>query len=366
MIDTGTSSAAAYSAYLLGRYESEKDTVKNVRNAVRHYGEAIRLDGDYKAAYVSLLAAYLFLQRQDPENSQADAGAIDEALVRLDLLDPKRAVQGRYRLDTQLRDVREPLDSDAANSTRDIERACEVVRNPQRYEEIYTSDALFTLGMICRGTGLYRAHLEIIDVDKETPDRASFVNYTRAHALAALGQFDLAIEFCGRSLEIEPSANEARSDRAIYLARTGQYEAAKADLEVLNSVWGARHFPAFCYHYWKDDNDEAKSCFEWLERRRGFALYYKACCAMMLGDVDKGLEFLEEAVQRRQLFVNAARILNATYFRQTLLDEIWAAPRYQAVLAAEGIDDAGQGRLIEAINGLTAHTGITVKRDEDY
>ena len=365
VIDTGTSNAAAYSALLLGRYESQKDTVKNVRNAVRHYDEAIRLDGSYKAAYRDLLFAYLWLQRQDPENSEADLGAIDEAVARLDALDPKRALPMRYRLDTLLRnDVREPLDSDAAMSTRDIERACDVVRNPEDYEETYTSEAVSNLGMHCKSVGLYRAHLEMIN--DASFEGSWFVAYTRAHALAALGQFDAAIELCGRALELEPSANEARSDRTIYLARTGQYEAAKADLEVLNSVWGARHFPAFCYHYWKDDRDEATAGFEWLERRRGFPLYYKASCAMMLGDVEKGFGFLEEAVQRRDLFVTSARFLNEGYFRQTLLDELEAAPRYQAVLAAGGIDDAAQGRLIEAINGLTALTGITVKREEDY
>ena len=71
-------------------------------------------------------------------------------------------------------------------------------------------------------------------------------------------------------------------------------------------------------------------------------------------------------MQRRDLFDQWARYLNDKYFKRTLLDEIWAEPRYQAVLAAEGKDDAAQGRLIEAMNGLTAQTGITVKRDQDY
>jgi len=211
--------------------------------------------------------------------------------------------------------------------------------------------------------GLYRSQLALTERSKAM----GYENlYMTAEAWVALGHFDRAFELLDAELKINPQLAAARSDRCIWLSRTGQYEKARQDLDALNAIWGPRHYPAFCYYYWRDELDEARTCHEWLLTRRRYDAYYKGVQAIMLEQLEQGIEFFWEAQRAESGVISLVRVLNDTYLRPSQLEAVKAHPRYQELLKAIGVHADDQDAFIARINSIKEHTGVEVKRDREY
>ena len=61
LVEQPTKNIEAYNLYLKGRYYWNKWSPENVKNAIAHFHEAIKLEPSYVAAYASLAGCYIFL-----------------------------------------------------------------------------------------------------------------------------------------------------------------------------------------------------------------------------------------------------------------------------------------------------------------
>ena len=104
---------------------------------------------------------------------------------------------------------------------------------------------------------------------------------------------------------------------------------------------------------------------DWLEKRRSLQLVFKYWGALLLGEIDKGIDYLEEAVdygtEVTDIHVTLSRVLPFS-----TVQEIEKQPRYQSLLARFAIDQNWRQELLEIAGDLAQHTGIEVQMDEEY
>jgi len=133
-------------------------------------------------------------------------------------------------------------------------------------------------------------------------------------------------------------------------------------MEVLSKVW-SRSFVVFYHLFWQGEMDTAREYFEWMEGRQNFQLFYKAWGSIMLGDVEKGLGYLQEQLHQGDRFVVGARVNLHRYCPPSTVRQVEQDPRWHAVLKEWGVDDGFRDELLELANELTDVTGIHVQLD---
>ena len=147
-------------------------------------------------------------------------------------------------------------------------------------------------------------------------------------------------------------------------SRTGQYEKAEQDLADFAKVF-PRNFAQFYHLYWRRDLDAAKAYFDWLEKRKNIPLLYKYWGCFLLGEIEKGLDYVEENLSRGAPASNL-RITLRDALPQSIYEQMEVHPRFQAILKQFGIDDTWRVELIAMANDLADVTGIHVQLDEVY
>lgn len=116
-------------------------------------------------------------------------------------------------------------------------------------------------------------------------------------------------------------------------------------------------------HYFR--GKPAKAYFGWLESRKNLTPLYKFWGCFLLGEIEKGLDYVEEAVRRN----NNPFMLRTDLHRavpHSIAMEVDQHPRFQALFKRFGLDDAWRDELIEIANDLTDITGIHVQQDDAY
>lgn len=92
---------------------------------------------------------------------------------------------------------------------------------------------------------------------------------------------------------------------------------------------------------------------------------YKYWCCFLLGDIEEGIDFLEEDVKRGAhpavFRSNIGEVLPLSILR-----EVEQHPRFKAILQQFGIDDAWRDEMMAMADELSVVTGIRVQTDDDY
>ena len=128
---------------------------------------------------------------------------------------------------------------------------------------------------------------------------------------------------------------------------------------------GLFHFAQFYYLYWRRDLDAAKAYFDWLEKRKSLVLLLKYWGCFLLGEIEKGLDYVEESLCRgAPAFYLRTSIRRA--LPQSTCEQVESHPRFQAILKEISVDDAWRDELMQMANDLTDVTGIHVQLDEAY
>ena len=100
-------------------------------------------------------------------------------------------------------------------------------------------------------------------------------------------------------------------------------------------------------------------------RVQSFDLFDQYWVRFLLGDIERGIDHLEEEVARGAhpavFRSNIGEVLP-----QSMLRKVEQHPRYQAMLKRFGIDAAWCDELMAIANDLSAITGIRVQPDDDY
>jgi hypothetical protein len=92
---------------------------------------------------------------------------------------------------------------------------------------------------------------------------------------------------------------------------------------------------------------------------------YQCLGCFLLGDIDGGIDHLEEEI-RRGVHPSVFRSNLGAQLPRSLLREVEGHPRFQAILKQFGIDDTWCEELTVMANGLRDVTGIHVQPDDDY
>ncbi len=354
-VDAGTSNADAYNEYLMGVFQHRQHTNRSMLRAVSHLRRAIDLDPDYFAPHASLLYAIYWLGTMEGD---ADGSLLSEArsvLERMHTLDPDKTQRG-----WEFEEVVTWLIGGNAAVTEHEALLRQKIQKRDELHPRYLSAVYGQYADLCRVMCLHHTAEGYLDLARPL----GFDNlFWRSECAAGLGQFERAAGYLTQAIDVTPNYAVGHSDRCTWRARMGDFDGAEQDLNVLKEVWGPRHFATFNYHYWKGEMDEALACFEWLKERKRFDPYYKGACAILLGDLELGLDYFWESWQTRSPVHPIMRMLNEGYLYGEKLQQLQAEERYQALLHELLQHDDDKVSMIERVNTLTPVTGIDASGD---
>ncbi|MGH9934958.1 MAG: protein kinase domain-containing protein, partial [Blastocatellia bacterium] len=223
-----TENAAAYQAYLKGRYHWNQRNAKALKKAVESFEEAINLDDGYALAYAGLADCYCLASiygAAPPKAVMPRAKAA--ALKALDLDD------GLAEAHTSLAAALVWFDWDWEASEREFKRAIEL--NPQYAlaHHWYGSVLLSAQGRFDEALESEMRALELEPLSLVINSNLGFICYQAS-------RFDEAIERLRRTLEMDNNFVYARFHLGLCHAHRGSHDEAIAELELAIEQAGGR------------------------------------------------------------------------------------------------------------------------------
>ncbi|HKQ78032.1 MAG TPA: protein kinase [Blastocatellia bacterium] len=289
-----TENAAAYQAYLKGRYHWNQRTAKALRKAIESFEEAIKLDGDYALAYAGLADCYCLASiygAAPPKAVMPRAKAA--ALKALDLDD------GLAEAHTSLAAAMVWFDWDWEASEREFKRAIELNPHYAVAHHWYGSVLLAAQGRFDEALSSERRALELEPLSLVINSNLGFICYQA-------GRFEEAMEHLTRTLEMDDNFVYARFHLGLCHAHRGGYDKAIAELERAMEQAGGRGAliqAALGYVYGvAGRRDEALRILAQLQTfpmNRDVSPFYLAMIHSGLGDKDQALKWLESAYEER-------------------------------------------------------------------
>jgi tetratricopeptide (TPR) repeat protein len=237
------------------------------------------------------------------------------------------------------------------------QEAFEKIRQPdpewQSFEYVQMGDCLIAAGFSHGACDFYEVYLERAQHDLS----AAWILQRYRYLLQQVGRFDKAIDLCTEAIARDP---QTTGERANLYSRTGQYEKAEQDLATAHEVYPQKNINDFYYLYWRRELDATKT--SWLENHEP---QYRCLGCFLLGDIDGGINHLEEEI-RRGVHPAVFRSNMGALLPRSILREVEQHPRYRAILKQFGIDETWRHELMGMVNDLSDVTGIYVQPDDDY
>src|SRR5688572_1761823 len=282
--------AAAYQAYLKGRYYWSKPFDEGVNEAIAYYGRALELSPSFGAAHAALARAqvclgeyYHVLPRQALKEAEASASralALDATL---------------YEAHVARADVLRMHDLDWAAAETAYAEA--IAHNPS-YESAHRAYAMM-LSVQGRHTDAIRASERACELDP----LCLVVGATAAWVRYAAGDFDAAIDYCRNTIDMDPEFMPARRVLAAAYLQAGRQADALSELESAVALrdgdadpillsWLA-HAKAVTGHRRDAVNLVARA--RSLDRERYVPSYHLAMAFAGLGNVDAAFAALDQA-----------------------------------------------------------------------
>lgn len=313
--------AAAYRAYLRGRYEYEKATFEGGRAAMRRYAEALAIDPTFAKAHAGIADAYGLAHAWGLPIEERAEGARAAALRAL-ALDPYSAealnALGRLKM---------RYDWDWAGAERDLRRAIELAPN-------YT-DAHINLAALLGLTGRFEPALD----EAERAQELDPLNPAAFGAAAKIyfwsRRYDRAIAEAQRALAIDPGYLLGHYLLGSAYLHAGRFEEALRELERGIAESGDRsditllgYAQALAGH-----TDEARKLMaevEELVRHDAHDNLTMAYLHAALNEKDAAFHRLERAVNERHPQVSLAKV-------DPFLDPLRSDPRFAALARRIGL-----------------------------
>lgn len=354
VINRGTQNTAAYQYYLQGGFEFQKQTRQGLLKARDLYSKATEQDPQFGRAYWFNFVT-MFRQRDlgflPQEAFYPDALQLVEAMNKTTYLPPTSPVQ-----------ISRLLQPDTVPDQKTV--ALEAITNIRSGDQSWHGDQFITLGVSLMAAGLLNGARDYIEYYIAAfPSYVSDTNIEDIYGnlLFTLGRFDKASEHFTGVYARQPDSILILGTRAMLYSRTGQYTKAKADLAVLAETF-PRNFAQFYDLFWRRELDAAKAYFEWMDGQKNLMVLFKIWGCFLLGYIEKGMDYLESSDYDPALLRTVALYALTPSIIRTVTDH----PRYKAMLAEEGMDEAWRDELMAKTNELEAITGIHVALDEDY
>jgi TolB-like protein len=210
-----TSNAAAYQAYLRGRYEANQWTAAGFHRALEQFKHALRIDPGYALAYAGLSDLYASLTAAEvlglsPQEQVAKAREAAERALALD--------ESLAEAHLALAEIQLTYDWDWDGADARFKRALELSPNLtialHRYSHL--------LVPLRRWDESLAVSLRALELDPLDPEMHVHLGW---HQLAAR-QYDAAVEACRQALAIDPQFHEAFWFMGVALGELGQLDVA--------------------------------------------------------------------------------------------------------------------------------------------
>ncbi len=289
-----TENAAAYQAYLKGRYHWNQRTAKALRKGIESFEEAIRLDDEYALAYAGLADCYCLASiygAAPPKAVMPRAKAA--ALKALDLDD------GLAEAHTSLAAALVWFDWDWEASEREFKRAIELNPHYAVAHHWYGSVLLAAQLRFDEALASEMRALELEPLSLVINSNLGFICYQA-------GRFNEAMEHLRRTLEMDDNFVYARFHLGLCHAHLGSYDKAIAELERAMEQAGGRGAliqAALGYAYGvAGRHDEASKILAQLQTfpmNRDISPFYLAMIHSGMGDKEKAIKWLESAFEER-------------------------------------------------------------------
>ena len=280
----------AYQAYLKGRYYWNKPFDEGVREAVGFYQHALDSSPSFGAAHAALARAHIAraefyhgLPRQalkDAEASASRALALDQSL---------------YEAHLALGDFRRMHDLDWTGAEIAYEQA--IALNPS-YESAHRAH-----GMMLSVRGRHAEAIRASERACELDPLCLVVGTTAGWVRYAAGDFEVAIDHCRNTIDMDPEFMPARRVLAAAYLQAGRHAEALSELEsaavltesIPDPVLLATLAHARAVTGNRRDAVALISRARALERERYVSNYYLAMASVGLDSIDAAFEMLDQA-----------------------------------------------------------------------
>lgn len=283
-----TENSAAYDAYLRGRYFWNKRTPQDMREAVRYFRQAIKLDPNYAQAYAGLADAYLLggFALEDSNESLTSKDIARKALA----LDNTLA-----EAHTSLAYYLSAVDWDWAAAEAEFQRAIELNPNYATAHHWYAYH-LASLGRF------YEASTEIKRAREIDPNSLS-INTDVGHIYYLWGYTSEAIGLYRKVLEIEPNFADAHMRLGEAYAQQKMFPEALAEFQKAGAK-GSNMSEGLGYAYAAaGQRAQAQQILHELEEKENKGdrryEYGIACIYAALGDQNQAWTWLQTAYKYR-------------------------------------------------------------------
>jgi TolB-like protein len=350
LLDAGTANVHAYQAFLIGLHKARRGNLRSLLQAVEHLEQAAQLDPDCARVHWWLYFCYWRLIGVGVPRHEMEPKAEDalERAKALGFVPPVPWIKARRDLFPRSRPDQRTL----------AREACERIRMPDPewrcFEFVQLGECLIAAGFDRAACDYYEHYLARVEHDLS----ATWIERRYRSLLTQLGRFDRAIELWSEFVAVQPDDLYAIGSRANLHALTRQYDKAEVDLAAFRRT----SFPWFFYHCCRGEMDIARTLFEQWSFDDPLFLYW-GC--FLLGDIEEGLDHLEEDV-RRGVSPSVFRSNLGEYLPAPTLRSIEQNPRFQAILQQFDIDDAWRDELALMVDRLKDVTGIEVRADDHH
>jgi eukaryotic-like serine/threonine-protein kinase len=289
-----TENAAAYQAYLKGRYYWNQRTARALRKAIESFEEAIKLDEDYALAYTGLADCYCLVSIYGAAPPKAVMPRAKAAAIKALELD-----DGLAEAHTSLAAALAWFDWNWEASEREFKRAIELNPHYAVAHHWYGSVLLSAQGRFDEALASESRALGLEPLSLVINSNLGFICYQAS-------RFAEAIEHLRRTLEMDDNFVYARFHLGLCHAHRGDYDDSIAELKLAIEQAGGRGAliqAALGYAYAvAGRRDEALQILAQLQTfpmNRDVSPFYLAMVHAGLGDEEQALKWLESACEER-------------------------------------------------------------------
>lgn len=315
-----TKNTEAYTLYLRGRYHWNKRTEEGFYKAIDYFEQAIRQDPKLALAYSGLSDCYgLLAGFHYIDMAEGYARARDLALRSLEIDDS--LAEGHASLAI----VRYRVDWNWYETEREFKRAIEL--NPG-YTMAHHWYSVYLVMM-----GRFEEALAEIERAIELDPLSLVINWTRGFLYYYLRQYDKAIDYLHKTLDLEPGFSRAYYDLGVILVQKGMIPEANEEFQ----KWGEsaeRHAATeamFGYAYAiAGRTEEAQQILRQFEKAPRVSAYSAALICVALGQTDDAFAWLEKSLQGREDGLVSLKV-------NPRFDPLRSDPRFESLLLRIGL-----------------------------
>lgn len=352
--NAGTQSLDAFNAFLLGRHAESKTTIQSYDDAIRYFEQAIAIDSTFARAHYRLYLASYMKRRQYGD----DGTSLDKARVAA-----ANAKKQGYRPAVPWIHIERRLYRDNQRTIRGL--ALEALDKIRNYDPEWGSFSYEQLTWVLPASGYFKATLDFAKRMFDSPGHNfedSDADEELPYYYATVGQFEQAIRLWSSEIQKDPMRPLFRYNRSLLYARTGQFEYAKRDIDVLNEGWCLFMAQAF-YYFWLGQPERV---IEFHDRLRALPNTHPSNLLWsysMIGDFNSAIKQYSKSVNSlSSSFIDFGPLRAALRAKlpMSLVHQLEQQPGFKLLLEQEGIDDAWRTELMERVNELADITGIYI------